>query len=43
MWSTGKFMGNKGKSWFTDGTKNIMLASNDVIPKGFYKGRVFHG
>lgn len=43
MWSTGEFMGNKGKSWFTDGTKNIMLASNDVIPKGFYKGRVFHG
>ena len=43
MWSTGEYMGNKGKSWFTDGTKNIMLASNDEVPQGFYKGRVFHG
>lgn len=28
-----------GKSWYTDGKKNIICFSSDV-PEGFYKGRV---
>jgi hypothetical protein len=35
--------GNKGKSWFTNGINNIMLSITDIVPEGFYKGRVFHG
>jgi hypothetical protein len=38
-----EYMGNKGKSWYTNGEKNIMLSSNDIVPRGFYKGRGFHG
>lgn len=37
----GKF-GNKGRSWFTDGTTNVMLLPDEDVPCGFYKGRVFN-
>jgi len=43
MWASGEYQGNKGKSWFTNGINNIMLSITDIVPEGFYKGRVFHG
>jgi hypothetical protein len=30
---------NKGKSFYTNGTTNILLLKSDVIPEGFIKGR----
>jgi hypothetical protein len=41
MHKDGKF-GNKGRSWFTNGTSNVMLFPHEDVPFGFYKGRVFH-
>lgn len=42
---TNKKLGIKPKrkseifEWYTDGTRNIQLYKNDIVPEGFYKGR----